>query len=1134
MMRFGFNIDFADLTSLVGLRKIDELFCRFLSNHSGELSSKLIDFRKRSSAVTLTKYSEFIISVSPILDDFLEKLFNIERENSLLKKQYTNFDVIYECRRKFVQRFAVSKYPKSKLEEIDFEEVSRKLQKLIGQITERSFAEKILEWQVSAEEYAEELDIAAKYAAFMVHNNSSLVLFDVPRPTTLENLIRQTKIDQLRQEPYLGFNYRDKELTLEHAAANAKYCIYCHKQNKDSCSKGTLLHEDKDNPFMSFPRRRESRESNRFKDSNCATESLSIKTFTSPKISTTSWIPAYAGMTPKDALPLSATRFSGKINNKSGCPLKQKISEMNLINSRGFNIAALAVITIDNPLVAATGHRICNDCMKACIFQKQDPVNVPLIESKILDNVLGLPYGVEIYLLLTKWNPLNISSPLPQEQTGKNVLVTGLGPAGFALSHYLLNDGHNVTAIDGLKITPLPFDPDLPVKNWSEISEPLSEKTPQGFGGVAEYGITNRWNKNNLTLIRLILERRPNFNMYGGVRLGSNITTDQAFSLGFDHIALCIGAGRPKFINSTDFFAKGVRSAADFLMTLQQGGAYLSGSLTNLTVRLPAAVIGLGLTAVDSAVEIMHYYPKQVLEFTDKYKRITDSDKALLSKEDIEIAEEFIAHAALFKEAKNDREKLEIIKKLGGVTICYRGNIKDSPAYRLNHEEIEQAMAIGAGFKEQAAPAKLITDENKYAKAIEFTDGTRIDAKTVLVAIGTEQNDFQDIFKTEESRFSYFGDCNQKYSGSVVKALASAKDGYPLISEKLCGTKAGYAGDFTKFTSMLDELLKSTIKEVNILTENIVELVIKSPLAAKNFQPGQFFRLQNLGNGHKEAIPSFELNQAYEFKGETAQRIQIREHRRDPQNSYGSFDSDEGIIEPLALTGSDIDTDKGVISLIILEMGKSSLLCRKFTIGQEVVLMGPTGAPTEIAKGKNVALVGGGLGNAALLPIGKALRAAGSKVIYFAGYKKACDLFYKHKIEESSDMVIWSCEEETLPVTRDMDLSVHGMVTDGIIAAGRQGFLADIDLVICIGSDRMMRAISQNRESLFGKNAQVICSVNSPMQCMMKGICGQCIQKTNNEKGYIFSCACQDQPDQNIDFEVLSGRLGQNSLFEKV
>ena len=63
----------------------------------------------------------------------------------------------------------------------------------------------------------------------------------------------------------------------------------------------------------------------------------------------------------------------------NGCPLDQKISEMNKILSLGFNIGALGVILIDNPLVAATGHRICNDCMKSCIFQKQDPVNIPLI-----------------------------------------------------------------------------------------------------------------------------------------------------------------------------------------------------------------------------------------------------------------------------------------------------------------------------------------------------------------------------------------------------------------------------------------------------------------------------------------------------------------------------------------------------------------------------------------------------------------------------------------------------------------------------------------------------------------------------------------------------------------------------------
>lgn len=87
-------------------------------------------------------------------------------------------------------------------------------------------------------------------------------------------------------------------------------------------------------------------------------------------------------------------------------------------------------------------------------LSKQDPVNIPLVESNILEQVLRLPWGTEIYVLLTKWNPLNIDEPLPRAFTGYNVLVTGMGPAGFALSHYLLNEGHKVTAIDGLKISP--------------------------------------------------------------------------------------------------------------------------------------------------------------------------------------------------------------------------------------------------------------------------------------------------------------------------------------------------------------------------------------------------------------------------------------------------------------------------------------------------------------------------------------------------------------------------------------------------------------------------------------------------------------------------------------------------------
>ena len=74
---------------------------------------------------------------------------------------------------------------------------------------------------------------------------------------------------------------------------------------------------------------------------------------------------------------------------------------------------------VDNPLLAATGHRICNDCMKACIYQKQTPVDIPQAETRTLKDVLELPWGFEIYSLLTRWNPLNLARPLPKADTGR-------------------------------------------------------------------------------------------------------------------------------------------------------------------------------------------------------------------------------------------------------------------------------------------------------------------------------------------------------------------------------------------------------------------------------------------------------------------------------------------------------------------------------------------------------------------------------------------------------------------------------------------------------------------------------------------------------------------------------------------
>ena len=312
-------------------------------------------------------------------------------------------------------------------------------------------------------------------------------------------------------------------------------------------------------------------------------------------------------------------------------------------------------------MCAATGHRICNDCMKSCIYQKQDPVDIPQVETRALKDVLALPWGFEIYSLLTRWNPLNIRRPIPKPESGRKVLVVGLGPAGFTLAHHLMNDGHAVAAIDGLKIEPLPADVSgvdisgartvfRPMRDIETLFEDLGTRVMAGFGGVAEYGITVRWNKNFLKVIRLLLERRTEFKMFGGVRFGGTLTIEDAFALGFDHIALCTGAGQPTVVPMKNGLATGVRQASDFLMALQLTGAAKPDSVANLQVRLPMVVIGGGLTAIDTATEALAYYPLQVEKFLGRYEALAAERgeaavRAGWTASDTQTAEDFLAHA---------------------------------------------------------------------------------------------------------------------------------------------------------------------------------------------------------------------------------------------------------------------------------------------------------------------------------------------------------------------------------------------------------------------------------------------------------------------------------------------------------
>jgi len=1190
---------YSDLYSPDKLRDLTERFYEDLASKNTNLAQQLRHYiEARGAGYEKREESKILVDAAVYLSDFVARLFRIEQYRSKLYKRIIEQDDIWKYKF-FVQRRAIKKFPADRTNfsnSPELEEAVRELRFVIFSETliydEELAIAKIVARLLEAEEELSKgrqsessietlkklsdgfeklkdralgkalairavginelgnlllvksaLEIIEEWSAnhFFKGDKKHWQSFRVPHSLDYQNLVRlerygSSKPEAMRALPEDlrrrdGFKLTDDRGTLREALYEVNYCLICHERLKDSCSKG--LH-----------------------DAN--------------------------GQTRRNPLGILL----------EGCPLDEKISEMHLLKRQGDPIAALALVTIDNPMCAGTGHRICNDCMKACIFQKQEPVNIPKAETSVLTDVLSLPYGFEIYSLLTRWNPLNAKRPYALPYNGKNVLVVGLGPAGYTLAHYLLNEGFGVVGIDGLKIEPLPdeligengkFVP-KPIKDISEITKDLDERILSGFGGVSEYGITVRWDKNFLTILQLLLSRRRFFRAYGGVRFGGTLTIEDAWNYGFDHIAIATGAGRPTFVKMKNNLIRGIRKASDFLMALQLTGAFKKDTFSNLQIRLPAVVIGGGLTGIDTSTELFAYYPIQVEKILETYEQVAEEfgeEKIWqnLDEEEKQVLAEFLEHGkavrAERKRAEQAGEKPDFIKLMrgwGGVSLIYRKRLQDSPAYRLNHEEVQKALEEGINFVELMDPREAVPDEFGAVKSVIFErqrydqetgkfvntgEMVELPARTVCIAAGTSPNVIYEkenpgTFKLDPSGqyfmphklirnngewtlapakqdgtafftsyqkdgkfISYYGDNHPIYAGNVVKAMASAKLGY----EKIIELFSDFAGEvksadiFDALIQKLDEQLRAFVVRVERLAPAIVEVIVKAPLQAIKFRPGQFYRLQNFESNAK-LIAGKKL-----------------------------------LMEGLALTGAWTDPKNGLLSMIVLEMGVSSRLCSLLRPGEEVVVMGPTGTPTEIPEGETVLLVGGGLGNAVLFSIAKAMKEKNNRVIYFAGYKNGADLFKREEIENSTNQVIWATDygKEIIP-RRPQDKHFRGNIVQAMLAyaEGKLGEqlikLSEVDRIIAIGSDRMMNAVKEARYTVLKpylkENHIAIGSINSPMQCMMKEVCAQCLQRHVNphtgEEFFVFSCFNQDQNLDTVDFRNLSERLRANSVQEKL
>jgi NADPH-dependent glutamate synthase beta subunit-like oxidoreductase len=830
-----------------------------------------------------------------------------------------------------------------------------------------------------------------------------------------------------------GFSHIDKSASFKEVHHHTHYCIYCHKNQGDFCSKGFPV--KKREPELGF------------------------------KIN-----------------PLG--------EHLLGCPLDECISQMQWLRKEGDILAALAMIMRDNPMVAVTGHRICNDCMKACIYQKQDPVDVPQIESQTLKDILALPWGIEIYELLTWWNPLRAETFKIGADQNKPVAIMGAGPAGFTLAQQLMIRGYPVTCFDGLTIRPINmWRFSKPIMDFNLIAEDLSERMPSGFGGVAEYGITARWDKTYLTLVRIILERQTQFQLIGSVRFGGTVTVEDIWDLGFSHLALAVGAGLPQALNIEHSLAPGMRQASDFLMNLQLTGAHQTNHRVNLDVCMPALVIGGGLTGVDTATEVKAFYVQQVQAFAKGFLKLTESERArwlnTLTKKEQQVAQDWFEDGKKLLNCPQE-QRAGLITDLAKVSIVYRQVMKNSPAYRKNPEELAFAMQEGINYFEGLTPKRVILDQYGHVSALMVHDGENdriLTAGNIFVATGARPNIAYgyEHFQTFEKEEGYYvryhyqeghlvrDDAKSHMKSERIGFLTSYEnqghfvsvigDAHPVFH----GSVVGAIASSMKNAKVLDHVLKEAPVKSRVvigqpklvhakLLGEYVQIQIHSVLHSKNAKPGHLYRLAPLSQK----------------------------------------------ISPWVCALADVKENRLTFYVEATLIGDINQL-------EDLAVMGPSGVRMRIDQSD--------------LTI----------VTDQAGFFDGISIYNASKQEGSN--IKWYHQGDLMPFSEVVDF--HQLEVEPVTKVDWSDI--QTERVLVLSSFSLVKEAQANQSKISGS---ITASVKGPAQCLLKGICAQCLQwqidpVTLKRTKAVFGCSWHNEPIELIDVRHLEQRAEQTRVWEK-
>jgi ferredoxin--NADP+ reductase len=254
------------------------------------------------------------------------------------------------------------------------------------------------------------------------------------------------------------------------------------------------------------------------------------------------------------------------------------------------------------------------------------------------------------------------------------------------------------------------------------------------------------------------------------------------------------------------------------------------------------------------------------------------------------------------------------------------------------------------------------------------------------------------------------------------------------------------------------------IIEKEMLSENVVRLLIESKLVARTRRAGQFVIVKI---------------------GEKGERI--------------------------PLTIADADPEKGTITLVVQKVGTTSHKLSLLNAGDSVTdLVGPLGRPTEIEKVGTVLAAGGGVGIAPLYPIAKALKEAGNRLVVILAARS------KDLIILEQDMKAFA--DEVVIMTDDGSYGKKGLVTVGIEDVIKR---EKVDLCVSIGPAVMMKFVALLTKKY---NIHTIASLNTIM-VDGTGMCGACRVTVGGQTKFV--CIDGPEFDAHqVDFDGMLKRLG--------